>query len=84
MARLALDRASPVDWIDEVFEQNRQCQNLRKLLFSSIVEIMSLAALYAKVKRTEPALLWALVRGSVERLSRALAGLDTKPSLPGW
>lgn len=108
MARLALDRALPADWIDEVFEQNRQRQYPRELLFSSIVELMSLvtlglrpslhaaarkmadrmpvslAALYAKVKRTEPALLRALVRGSAERLSPVLAGLDLEPSLPGW
>ncbi|MFK3725794.1 IS4 family transposase, partial [Pseudomonas monteilii] len=108
MARLALDRALPADWIDEVFEQNRQRQYPRELLFSSIVELMSLvtlglrpslhaaarkmadrmpvslAALYAKVKRTEPALLRALVRGSAERLSPVLAGLDLELSLPGW
>lgn len=96
MARLALDQTLPAQWIDEVFEHNRQRQYPRELLFSSVVELMSLvtfglrpslhadarkmadrlpvslAALYAKVKRTEPALL------------RALAALDTEMSLPGW
>jgi len=108
MARLALDRALPAQWVDEVFEHNRQRQYPRELLFSSIVELMSLvtlglrpslhaaarkmadrlpvslAALYAKVKRTEPALLRALVRGSAERLAPVLAGMDSEPSLPGW
>lgn len=108
MARLALDRALPAQWIDEVFEHNRQRQYPRELLFSSVVELMSLvtlglrpslhaaarkmadrlpvslAALYAKVKRTEPALLRALVRGSAQRLAPVMAGLDVEPSLPGW
>ena len=108
MARLALDQALPTQWIYEVFEQNRQRQYPRELLFSSIVELMSLvalglspslhaaarkmadrlpvsmAALYAKVKRTEPALLRALVRGSAQRLEPVLASLDIEQSLPGW
>lgn len=78
MTRLAHDRALPAQWIDEVFEHNRQRQYPRELLFSSMVELLtlvtlglrpslhaaarkmvdrlpvSLAALYAKVKRTEP------------------------------
>lgn len=108
MTRLALDRALATQWIDEVFEHNRQRQYPRELLFSSVVELMtlvtlglrpslhaaarkmadrlpvSLSALYAKVKRTEPALLRALVRGSAQRLSPVVAGLEVTPSLPGW
>jgi len=108
MTRLVLDQALPAQWIDEVFEQNRQRQYPRELLFSSVVELMtlvtlglrpslhaaarkmadrlpvSLAALYAKVRRTEPALLRALVRGSAQRLAPVAAGLQTPPSLPGW
>lgn len=108
MTRLALDRALPAQWIDEVFEQHRQRQYPRDLLFSSVVELMtlvtlglrpslhaaarkmadrlpvSLAALYAKVKRTEPALLRALVRGSAQRLAPVSVGLRCQPSLPGW
>jgi len=108
MARLVLDQALPADWIDEVFEQNRRRQYPRELLFSSVVELMtlvtlglrpslhaaarkmadrlpvSLAALYAKVKRTEPALLRALVRGSAQRLAPVAAGLEVLPSLAGW
>lgn len=33
MARLALERAMPLAWVDEVLEANRQRQYLRKLLF---------------------------------------------------
>lgn len=108
MTRLALDRALPAQWIDEVFEQHCQRQYPRELLFSSVVELMtlvtlglrpslhaaarkmadrlpvSLAALYAKVKRTEPALLRALVRGSAQRLAPVSAALHSQPSLPGW
>ncbi|SEJ61967.1 hypothetical protein SAMN04244572_04677, partial [Azotobacter beijerinckii] len=70
----------PAAWVDEVFETNRQRQYPRELLFSTVVELMSLvslglrpslhaaarqmdnlpvslAALYDKVSRTEPALL---------------------------
>lgn len=108
MTRLALDQALPAHWIDEVFEHHRQRQYPRELLFSSVVELMtlvtlglrpslhaaarkmadrlpvSLAALYAKVKRTEPTLLRALVRGSAQRLSPVVAGLEVAPGLPGW
>ena len=36
---------------------------------------VSLAALYGKIKRTEPEVVATLVRGSVERLARMLANL---------
>ena len=108
MARLALERALPAQWIDEVFDEHRQRQYPRELLFSTVVELMtlvtlglrpslhaaarkmdeelpvSLAALYDKVKRTEPAILRALVRGSAERLAPVAGSLDGEPSLPGW
>lgn len=45
---------------------------------------VSLAALYAKVQRTEPAVLRALVRGSAERLVPLVACLPERHSLPGW
>ncbi|SEI95563.1 hypothetical protein SAMN04244579_02591, partial [Azotobacter beijerinckii] len=38
MARLALERAMPAAWIDEVFETHRQRQYPRELLFSTVVE----------------------------------------------
>ena len=108
MARLALERALPAQWIDEVFDEHRQRQYPRELLFSTVVELMtlvtlglrpslhaaarkmdealpvSLAALYDKVKRTEPAILRALVRGSAERLAPVAGSLEGEPSLPGW
>ena len=42
MAHLALDRALPLNWIDEVFQAHRQRQHPRELLFSSVVELMLL------------------------------------------
>ncbi|MFT4195499.1 IS4 family transposase [Ottowia sp.] len=108
MARLALDRAMPASWIDEVFLAHRQRQYPRELLFSSVVELMllvtlglrpslhaaarklgerlpvSLAALYAKVQRTEPAVLRALVQGSAERLVPLVQCLPERQSLAGW
>jgi len=45
MARIALEQAMPAAWIDEVFEANRQRQYPRELLFSTIVELMSLVSL---------------------------------------
>ena len=108
MAHLALDRALPASWIDEVFQAHRQRQYPRELLFSSVVELMllvtlglrpslhaaarkmaqrlpvSLAALYAKVQRTEPAVLRALVQGSAQRLVPLASCLPERQSLPGW
>lgn len=108
MAYLALDRALPASWVDEIFETHRKRQYPRELLFSSVVELMllvtlgqrpslhaavrkleqqlpvSLAALYAKVQRTEPEVLRALVQGSAQRLVPVSACLPQSKSLPGW
>jgi IS4 transposase len=108
MARLALDQALPAGWIDEVFEAHRRRQYPRELLFSTVVELMtlvslglrpslhaaarklderlpvSLAALYEKVNRCEPAVLRALVQGSAERLTPVAGCLPGPASLPGW
>ena len=96
MARLAMQRAIAPQWVDEVFAEHRQRQYPRELLFSTVVELMtlvslglspslhaaatqtkhlpvSLAALYEKVNRTEPAILRALVQGSAQRLEPVLA-----------
>ena len=55
MARLALDRALPGQWIDEVFQQHRQRQRQRQspgeLLFSSVVELMALVTLGLRQRR---------------------------------
>ena len=45
---------------------------------------VSLAALYAKVKHTEPEVLRALVQGSAQRLASLAAGVASQPNLPGW
>src|SRR5580693_3388948 len=44
MARLALERAVSAEWVDEVFEQHRQRQYTHELLFSTVVDLMSLVA----------------------------------------
>ena len=45
---------------------------------------VSLAALYDKVKRTEPQVLRALVQGSAVRLAPVVAAAGAKSSLEGW
>src|SRR4029079_11532446 len=103
MARVALEHALPRAWIDTVFEEHRQRQYSRELLFSTVIEAVtlvslglrpslhaaartletlpvSMGALYDKVKRTEPAILWALVRGSAERLGPVAAGWGRGPN----
>lgn len=107
MMRLALEYAMPAGWIDEVFEQTRQRQYPRELLFSTVVRLTSLvslglrpslhaaakkedklpvsiAALYDKVRRTEPAILSRLVQESAQRLRPVTEALGVTPSLPGW
>jgi IS4 transposase len=107
MARLTLEQALPSGWIDEIFQRHRQRQYPRELLFSTVVELMSLVslglrpslhaaarkmenlpvtvtALYDKIKRTEPAVLRALVQGSSERLAPVIGALGHSHSLPGW
>ena len=59
MARVALERALEPRWIDEVFEAHRQRQYPRELLFSTVVELMSLVSLglrptlHAAAKKSE-------------------------------
>jgi len=91
MAHLGLDRVLDPRWLDEVFEEYRERQYERELLFSTVVEVVtlvalgmqpsvhaaargredvrvSLAALYDKINRTEPALGREVVRQSAQRL----------------
>jgi hypothetical protein len=105
MARLALQRAIAPQLIDEVFAEHRQRQYPRELLFSTVVELMtlvslglspslhaaatqakhlpvSLAALYEKVNRTEPAILRALIQGSAQRRSRCWRRGHASPACP--
>src|SRR5215208_735225 len=45
MARLTLQRAVGAEWVDSVFEAHRERQYTRELLFSTVVDLMSLVAL---------------------------------------
>ncbi len=45
MARLGLQRAIGADWVNQVFEEHSESQYTRELLFSTVVELMSLVAL---------------------------------------
>src|SRR3712207_5062465 len=45
MARLALERALPAEWIDTVFEEHRERQYSRELLFSTVIELVTLVSL---------------------------------------
>ena len=62
MMRLALEYAMPADWADEVFEQARQRQYPRELLFSTVVRLTSLVSLglrpslHAAAKKEEESL----------------------------
>lgn len=45
MARLTLERAISAAWVDEVFDQHRQRQYTREVLFSTVVDLMALVAM---------------------------------------
>lgn len=45
MTRVILEQAIPAEWVDQVFEEHRQRQYPRELLFSTIVELMPLVSL---------------------------------------
>src|SRR5690242_19416483 len=101
MVRLVMQQALSREWLEEVFEQNRDKHYTRELLFSTVVDLMalvalglkkslhaaaqasaglgvSLTALYDKVKRTEPEVVRALVRGCAERLSPVVEFMKEK------
>lgn len=42
MARLGMPRAIEAEWVDQIFEQHRTVQYTRELLFSTVVDLMSL------------------------------------------
>lgn len=44
MARLGLQRAINADWVNEVFEEHSDAQYTRELMFSTVVDLMSLVA----------------------------------------
>src|ERR1700712_4853422 len=45
MARTALEHALPAGWVDEVFDVHRKRQYSRELLFSTVVELVTLVSL---------------------------------------
>ena len=45
MARTALEHALPAGWVDEVFDEHRKRQYSRELLFSTVVELVTLVSL---------------------------------------
>src|SRR4051794_31630133 len=45
MARIALEHALPSEWINAVFEEHRQRQYSRELLFSTVIELVTLVSL---------------------------------------
>jgi IS4 transposase len=45
MARVALEQALPSDWINAVFEEHRHRQYSRELLFSTVIELVTLVSL---------------------------------------
>src|SRR4051812_10643026 len=45
MVRVALEHALPSEWIDMVFEEHRQRQYSRELLFSTVIELVTLVSL---------------------------------------
>src|SRR5215212_1353507 len=45
MAQVALEHALPREWIDTVFEEHRQRQYSRELLFSTVIELVTLVSL---------------------------------------
>jgi IS4 transposase len=68
MARVVLEQALPGEWIDTVFEKHRQRQYSRELLFSTVIELVTLVSLglrpslhaAARSLETLPVLLGAL------------------------
>ncbi|OLY72640.1 transposase, partial [Pseudomonas sp. ATCC PTA-122608] len=42
MTKLVLEQAVDAEWVDKVFDDHRQRQYSRELLFSTVVELMSL------------------------------------------
>ncbi len=45
MARAALEHALPAGWVDAVFDKHRERQYSRELLFSTVVELVTLVSL---------------------------------------
>ncbi len=78
MARLVLQRAVSAEWMDSLFEAHRQQQYTRELLFSTVVELMSVVAmglrpsLHAAAKASE---VGSSVAALYEKVNRMEPGL---------
>jgi len=81
MARVALERALDPSWVDALFEEQRDRQYTRELLFSTVVELTSAVALgvqpslhaAAQARRSLPVSLPALY-GKLQRTEPGLMG----------
>lgn len=81
MARMALERALDPDWVDALFEEQRDRQYTRELLFSTVVELTSAVALgvqpslhaAVQARRSLPVSLPALY-GKLQRTEPGLMG----------
>ncbi|SFB52138.1 hypothetical protein SAMN04244574_03354 [Azotobacter beijerinckii] len=87
MARLALERAMPATWVDDVFETNRQRQYPREQLFSTVVERMSLgcpgAAPFAACRRAPDGQPARIAGGAVRKgQAHRAPGADRFPAKP--
>jgi IS4 transposase len=98
MARVALEHALPREWIDTVFEEHRQRQYSRELLFSTVIELVTLVSLglrpslhaAARSMETLPVSLTALydkVNRTEPAILRALVRSSAERLMPvaaGW
>lgn len=89
MARVGLERALGSDWLDDLFDEFRERQYTRDLLFSSTVELMSVVALglqpsvhaAAQAKNdlgVSLAALYSKINGIEPGLSRALVARSSE------
>ncbi|SEN36097.1 Transposase DDE domain-containing protein [Stigmatella aurantiaca] len=78
MARLVLQRVVSAEWMDSLFEAHRKRQYTRELLFSTVVELMSVVAmglrpsLHAAAKATEVGTSVAALYEKVNRMEPGL------------
>jgi IS4 transposase len=72
MARLALQHAISPEWMDSLFEEHRERQYTRELLFSTVVELMSVVAMGLRPS------LHAAAKATVNQLGVSLTALYDK------
>jgi IS4 transposase len=72
MARLALQRAISPEWMDSLFEEHRERQYTRELLFSTVVELMSVVAMGLRPS------LHAAAKATLKKLDVSLTALYDK------